>query len=118
MKIKLNRMVFYGHHGVHPEERKLGQRFVVDFCFETDSKHDETIEHIEDTIDYTQVFDIIKDVLENKEFMLLENCGNTILSTVMSSFPRIEYCTVNIQKPSVPIKGSLESVEVEMSRKR
>lgn len=22
-------MVFYGYHGVHDEERKLGQRFVV-----------------------------------------------------------------------------------------
>lgn len=118
MKIKLNKMVFYGHHGVHPEERKLGQRFMVDFCFETEDKNDKNIKHIEDTIDYTQVFEIIKDVLENKEFMLLENCGNTILDSIMNSFPKISKCIVNIQKPSVPIKGSLESVEVEMCRIR
>ena len=31
MKIHLNEMVFYGYHGVHPEERKLGQRFIVNF---------------------------------------------------------------------------------------
>ncbi len=29
-KISLNRMTFYGYHGVIPEERTLGQRFIVD----------------------------------------------------------------------------------------
>jgi len=29
MIIRLNEMVFYGFHGLHDEERKLGQRFIV-----------------------------------------------------------------------------------------
>ncbi len=29
-KIILSRMVFYGYHGVFPEENKLGQQFFVD----------------------------------------------------------------------------------------
>ncbi len=111
-------MVFYGHHGVHPEERKLGQRFIVNFTFETAPKHDRKIEHIDDTIDYTKVFSIIKNILENKEFLLLENCADMILTNIMRSFPKIIHAVVKIKKPSVPIKGSLGSVEVEMERKQ
>jgi dihydroneopterin aldolase len=111
-------MVFYGHHGVHPEERKLGQRFIVDFCYETDPELDRSIEHIDDTIDYTAVYDIIKNILEKQEFQLLENCANTILDSVIGVYPRIIKAVVKIRKPSVPIKGSLDSVEVEMERKR
>ena len=29
-EILLEGMRFYGYHGVHPEEQRLGQRFVVD----------------------------------------------------------------------------------------
>jgi len=116
MKIYLNEMIFYGHHGVHPEERKLGQRFIVNFCYERDSKNDRNIHHIDDTIDYTKVYEIIKDVLENEEFLLLENCTNKILDSVLDTFPSIVRAVVKIKKPSVPIKGSLHSVEVEMER--
>ena len=118
MKIHLHDMVFYGHHGVHPEERKLGQRFIVNFHFSTDDKDDQSIEHITDTVDYTKVFEIIKEILETRGFFLLESCANTILDSVMDQFSEIINCTVKIQKPSVPIRGSLRSVEVEMTRNR
>ncbi|MBN2461595.1 MAG: dihydroneopterin aldolase [Candidatus Cloacimonetes bacterium] len=118
MKINLHEMVFYGHHGVHPEERKLGQRFIVNFSYETDPVHDREIKHFDDTVDYTQVFDIIKGVIENREFYLLESCTNAILDTIMTTFPKIIRAVIRIKKPSVPIKGSLDSVEVQMERIR
>ena len=118
MKIHLNEMVFYGYHGVHPEERKLGQRFIVNFSYESDSKHDNKIKHLEDTIDYTKVYAIIRNTLEKKEFYLLEVCANTILKSIMNEFPTIIRANVKIKKPSVPINGSIGSVEVEMERER
>ena len=118
MKIHLNEMIFYGYHGVHPEERKLGQRFIVDFSYESDPEHDRQIKHLEDTIDYTKVFAIIKETLEKQEFHLLEVCANTILDRILTEFTTIISANVRIKKPSVPINGSLSSVEVEMERRR
>lgn len=118
MKIHLHDMIFYGHHGVHPEERKLGQRFQVDFTFETKQDNDSKIKQLEDTIDYTKVYAIIKDILEKREFYLLEDCANTILDAVMNEFITIISTSVKIRKPSVPINGSLSSVEIEMDRIR
>jgi 7,8-dihydroneopterin aldolase/epimerase/oxygenase len=116
MKIHLHEMVFYGYHGVHPEERKLGQRFIVNLTVETNSSEDKEIKHLSDTVDYTKIYDEIKHTMENLQFHLLEDCANEILDNVMNSFPKIVAANVLIKKPSVPINGSLGSVEIEMGR--
>ncbi|MCF7912632.1 MAG: dihydroneopterin aldolase [Candidatus Cloacimonetes bacterium] len=118
MKIRLNKMVFFGYHGTHPEERKLGQRFIVDFELETAGEHDNNIRHIEDTIDYTLVFDLIKETMEKHSYHLMENCANHVLEEVMRSFTEIIRAEIRIKKPSVSINGSLDSAEVIMSRQR
>ena len=118
MKIHLNEMVFYGYHGVHPEERKLGQRFVVNLIIVTKRDLDPKIHHLRDTVDYTKIYSEIRHTMEKKQFHLLEDCANEILETVMNNFPKIMEANVRIKKPSVPINGSLGSVEVEMNRVR
>jgi dihydroneopterin aldolase len=116
MKIHLNEMVFYGYHGVHPEERTLGQRFIVNLTVETAGEGDKLIHHIGDTVDYTKIYAEVKHTMEKKQFHLLEDCANEILDTVLNNFPKLRSAEVRIKKPSVPINGSLGSVEIEMLR--
>ncbi len=118
MKIKLNEMVFYGYHGVQEEERTLGQRFIVSVTLYTNPSIDKGIRRLEDTIDYTKVYDVIKEIMESQQFYLLENCANTIADKLLTDFPLLEKLTICIHKPSVPIQGSLKSVEVILSRDR
>lgn len=118
MKISLNEMVFYGFHGVQPEERTLGQRFVVSATLFTDDALDDKIRNLEDTIDYTKVYDDIREIMESKQFRLLENCANTIADKLIEDFALITKLKICIQKPSVPIQGSLKGVEVEICRRR
>ena len=118
MKIHLNEMVFYGYHGVHDEERKLGQRFIVSASLHTNSALDAGIRNLEDTVDYTRVFADIKEIMESRQFQLLECCANSIADRLLADYPLIESLSICIQKPSVPIQGSLKSVEVEVFRQR
>ena len=118
MKIKLNEMVFYGYHGVHVEERKLGQRFVVSLVLYTDNALDSKIHHLDDTVDYTKVYGNVKEIMETHQFQLLESCANTIADKLLKEFPLIERLKICIQKPSVPIQGSLKSVEVVLNKNR
>lgn len=118
MKIHLHDMVFYGFHGVHDAERSLGQRFVVSYTAITDQVHDSKIHSLESTLDYTKVYAVIKEIMEQQQFHLLENCANKILDKTLESFPDIMQAMVSIKKPSVPIQGNLEYVEVEMTRSR
>lgn len=118
MKIHLNDMVFYGYHGVHKEERKLGQRFVVNCHLETDNSLDDKVQHLQDTVDYTKVFAIIKSILENRQFELLEICARTIVNNILENFEKVINVRISIKKPNVPINGNLSAVEVEMEKHR
>lgn len=111
-------MVFYGYHGVHDEERKLGQRFIVSASLHTNSALDAGVRNLEDTVDYTRVYADIKEIMESRQFQLLECCANTIADRLLADYPLIESLSICIQKPSVPIQGSLKSVEVEVFRQR
>jgi dihydroneopterin aldolase len=118
MIIKLNDMLFYGFHGVHDEERRLGQRFIVSAHLYTPGEHDSKISRLEDTVDYTKVYDDIREVLESRQFQLLEVCANTIAEKLLEDYPLLHQVRLFIQKPSVPIKGILSSVEVEIFKER
>lgn len=118
MKIHLNDMIFYGYHGVYPEERKLGQRFIVTLTLLTDDNTDLMIKHLEDTVDYTKVFEEVKNIMELRQFMLLENCANEILNQLLSKFDLIKAINIRIEKPGVPINGNLSSVAIEMFREK
>ena len=118
MNIYLNDMVFYGYHGVYPEERKLGQRFIVNAILTTSDEKDNLIEHLSDTVDYTKVYDEIKSMMEKEQFELLENCANKILNCLLERFELLQEVKIKIEKPGVPINGSLSSVAIEMHRSR
>jgi dihydroneopterin aldolase len=111
-------MVFYGFHGVYAEERTLGQRFIVSLHLTTDSALDSKIHKLEDTVDYTKVYAVIKEIMETNQFHLLETVANAILDRVLQEFSLIGKAEVLIQKPSVAIQGSLKSVEICMERSR
>jgi len=118
MIIRLNEMVFYGYHGVHDEERTLGQRFIVSLEMCTDPASDSSISNLDDTVDYTKVYDDIREIMETHQFQLLEVCANLVADKLLADFPLIQQLNLRIQKPSVPIRGILRSVEVEVQRSR
>lgn len=118
MKITLKDMVFYGYHGVQDEERTLGQRFIVTITLKTDDAKDQHIHKLEDTVDYTKVYDVIKNIMEIDKHLLLENCANKILDNVLMRFSLVDSATLSIRKPSVPIQGQLSFSEIEMTRGR
>ena len=117
-KIYVNQMEFYGYHGVFPEETKLGQRFVVDVIVETDLSKAGHSDHLEDSINYGEIFEVVKGIVEGKPFKLLEAIAERITGELLASFPTIQSCTVKVIKPNPPIPGNYHSVAVEITRGR
>ncbi len=117
-KIYLNRMEFYGYHGVFPEETKLGQRFKVDVIIEADLSEAAKSDDLHDSINYGEVYAICKQVVEGKPFKLVEALTDAIAVRLLEQFQMIETCTVKVIKPDPPIPGHYKSVAIEMTRRR
>lgn len=117
-KIFINKMQFYAYHGVYPEETKLGQRFYVDVIIESNLKKASKSDRIQDTIDYSHVYERVRSIMEGEPRQLLEKLADEIASAILHDFSLAERVTITIVKPDPPIKGFYDSVAVEITRER
>lgn len=116
--IFLRGMVFYGYHGATPQEKELGQRFVVDLELEVDLKVPGASDDLKDTVDYSRVYWAVKETLEGPSHNLLESLAGEVARGLLSNFP-LDGVRVRVTKPHVPIKRAvLDGAGVEVHRRR
>ena len=111
--IRLRNIVVYGFHGVHQEEKTLGQRFEIDLEYMLKDPPDPWIDEENTTISYVNAHKIVSQVSSEQRFNLIETLGNRIIEEMRDRYP-VEMILVRIRKPSVPIQGILDHVEVEI----
>ncbi|KAG5009173.1 hypothetical protein JHK82_017745 [Glycine max] len=117
-KLILKGLSFRGFHGALPEERKLGQKFVVDVDAWMDLKAAGKSDHLSDTISYTDIYDIAKEILEGSPQNLLESVAQKIAVTTLTNHKQISAVRVKVEKPHVAVQGPLDYLGVEILRRR
>lgn len=115
-KFLISNVMFYGFHGVYEYEREQGQRFYYDVELTSDTDKACETDHIDDAIDYVSVYQLVKEIAENKRFCLLEALAAHIGDEVLAEYPLVREATVRVRKPSVPIAGPIDFVQVEVTR--
>ena len=111
-------MQFYGYHGVNPEERVLGQRYLVDLAVDIDLRRAGKSDRLEDTVSYSHLYRSVRAVMEGEPRNLLESAAEAIANRVLAEFP-IESVSVTVKKPNPPIRGSaIELAAVQIHRTR
>ena len=117
-KIYVNKMEFYGYHGVFSEETKLGQRFRVDLTVSLDLKKAGETDELEYSVNYAELYNVCKGIVEGKPFKLVEAVAEKIAAEILESFPMVEETKIKVIKPDPPIPGHYQSVAVEITRSR
>ncbi|NEU32570.1 dihydroneopterin aldolase [bacterium LRH843] len=117
-KIYMNELMFYGYHGVFSEERKLGQRYIVDLTLELDLASAGVSDNLSETIDYGEAYGRVKEIVEGEPYQLIESVAEKVSTELLSAFNRLQACTVKVTKPDPPIPGHYRSVAVEITRSR
>ena len=101
-RIRLVNMTFYGYHGVSAAEKETGRRFEVDCELAVDLAEAGKTDRLKSTIDYSAVFDLIADIVQNKSYALLELLATALVSTVLGAFPVIEVACRTLHAQSSP----------------
>ncbi|GGH39531.1 dihydroneopterin aldolase [Paenibacillus segetis] len=117
-KMIIRRMEYYGYHGVFEEERKLGQRFYVDLALELDLSEAAKNDDLSKTVNYAEVHELVKGIVEKKSFKLIEALAEHIASSVLDTYTMIDALTVGVTKPHPPFDIHFEGVTVELYRSR
>ncbi len=117
-KIFLKNMEFFAFHGVLNDERINGQYFEIDVEMNLDLSEAIKSDDLRDTVDYGQIYLIVKDETMKNRYNLVETLAGKIIEAIFKKYPKIQEICVSVRKPQAPIDGKLTGPEVVIRRKR
>ncbi|QTD40273.1 dihydroneopterin aldolase [Sporosarcina sp. Te-1] len=117
--IHLHEMEFYGYHGALPEENRLGQRFRATVSLAVDLQEAGRNDDLSKTVNYAEVYELCKSVVEGQPFQLIEAVAEEIATQVLRAFmDKVTGVRVVLVKPDPPIPGHYAAVSVDITRGR
>jgi dihydroneopterin aldolase len=116
-RIAIDGIDVYAHHGVHPAERELGQRFVIDVELYGDWSAAAGSDALEQALDYVAVHRRVHQVTAADSFHLLEALAERLSLALLREFP-VQRTVITVHKPKPPIANFLGSVSVTLDRDR
>jgi dihydroneopterin aldolase len=117
MTIELVGLVVFGHHGYLEEERRLGQRFLVDLWVDLEEPAGAS-DRIDETVDYRRLARVVREVFAGPERLLLESLAGAIADELLASNARIERVRVRVRKPDVVLDPPVEHAALILERGR
>ena len=116
--IRLQGMTFSATHGASPGEWTRERRFVVDLEVTADLRRAGATDDLADTVNYSTLYGVVRDVLKGPPVNLLESLAERIAERVLRDFPVLAV-RVRVGKPGVPVdEGSQAMASVEVYRER
>src|SRR5262245_56779076 len=116
--IRLEGLSVFGHHGASAAERRAGTRLDVDVRLDMDTTRAEASDRLSDTVSYDIVESIVRRVVEEESFRLLEALAGRVADTCLRKC-KATSATVRLTKQNLawPTGGRV-SVEVTRARGR
>lgn len=101
--VQLQNLLFNAFHGVHDEEKILGNEYEVNASLEF-HETSEVITHIDDTISYVAIYHLIKERM-GIPTPLLETVVMEIGNEIHTRYPLLKSINISIKKMHPPIEG-------------
>lgn len=117
--ILLEGLRFFGYHGIFPEERTLGQRYLVDVAAELDLRNAGAHDELDETVNYLSLYTAVRSVVEGEPMMLIEAVADRTARSILESFPAVTAVEITVRKPEATIRGAhLDAIGVRIRRVR
>lgn len=112
--IELKKMIFHSHHGVTEQERIVGNTYRIDLILFLDLKKAIASDKLEDTLNYADVYDIIKEEMSLPSH-LLEHVAGRIVRKIKQNYPGITKINIRLAKYNPPVEGEIQEAAVNIS---
>lgn len=116
--ITIKGLDIFAYHGVNPEEKRDGQRFVLDLFLEADLRLARRSDLLQDTVNYAAVRKTVQRVFTAQSFDLIERAAQAVCDGVLLENERVSAVTVRLKKPEAPMNATFDYVAVEIRQER
>jgi dihydroneopterin aldolase len=117
VEVDLRGLSIYTHHGVSDAEQEVGQRMEFDLSFDVPDCDAVLTDRLEDTVDYSEVCDIVALAATERSYRTLERLCGVIAERLMERF-ECESVTVRAAKPEPPVPYPVSEAAVEVTLDR
>jgi 7,8-dihydroneopterin aldolase/epimerase/oxygenase len=117
VEVDLRGISIYTHHGVSDAEQEVGQRLEFDLSFDVPDCDAVLTDRIEDTIDYSEVCDIVALAATERSYRTLERLAQVVGERLIERYG-CESVRVRAAKPEPPLPISIQEVGVEVTQER
>jgi len=115
ISIELQNLIFYEHHGIYEEERKVMNSFEVNLRVSYPETKALVFERLSDTISYVNLFKIVVGKMQEPVFLLEKICQGIILN-IKQQYPAVSDVRISIFKLQAPIEHFIGKVGVTMQQ--
>ena len=111
-EIRIKQLEVFAHHGVFPEENRLGQKFVISAALRTHLRTAGLTDDLTQSMDYGAVCAEIQTFLTQHTFQLLETAAEKLCEHLLQTLPLLDSIQLEIEKPWAPIGLPLKTAAV------
>lgn len=115
-EIHIENLEIFAHHGVLPEETRLGQKFLISLTMYLDVRPAGTADCLEKTVHYGEVSGFLTAYLQKHTYQLIEAAAEHLAEELLLRYPPLKGVTLELKKPWAPVGLPLEHVSVKITR--
>ena len=115
--IRISGIEVFAYHGVLAEEKKTGQRFLVDVELGLDLSSAGSSDDLGQTVDYGALAQRIYDLVASERWDLIETVASRVADAVLDD-SRVVSVAATVHKPQAPIPVKFGDVSVTVRRDR
>ena len=112
--IELRNLRFKAYHGCLPQERIEGADYLVNLRCEADLRRAASSDSLEHTVDYSMLYDIIKNEMATPANLLEKVAGN-ILKNIRYYAPAVKSATITICKMEPPFNYAENALDMQQT---
>ena len=116
-KIHIKDLEIIGFHGAIPEEKVLGQKFVLSFELDFDLRQAGKNDDLTKTVHYGELAQKVEEEFTKTSYDLIEKAAEEICEFVLLNYPLVKKVKLLLKKPWAPTRKHVEYVAVEIERK-
>jgi dihydroneopterin aldolase len=104
-----------GRHGVLDFEQEHSQPFEIDLTLSVDLMTASESDSLNDTVSYAEVVTLVKEVVESRNYKLLERLAGEIAQQVLT-MDRVQEVDVTVRKPHAAVGAAIDYAAVSIHR--
>ena len=115
-EIHVENLEIFAHHGVFPEENRLGQKFLISLTMYVDARPAGKADCLEQSVHYGEVSSFMTAYMHEHTYQLIEAAAEHLAEELLLRYPLLKGVTLELKKPWAPVGLPLETVSVKITR--